>query len=559
MGEMSSRAYRDVLALPGARALIGASAASQIGNWAYNAALLGYVYSATHSAVWVGAATICRGLPYVLFGPLGGVVADRYPRRTVLLAGDALRTLLMAALAATVAGAGPVALVIALTALASTAGCAEKAATMALLPRLVGEVRLGAANALLHTVQALGVVIGPAIGAILLAVAPSWVAFAANGATFAASALLISAIRPDRAPAGRHTSGVGQLAAGMRTVRTTAFALWLIVAMAMAEFTYGAQTVQLVVYAQQSLGLGSGGYGVLLTAAGVGGLVSAVVNGRLATGKQVSLIVIVTGSLACAAQLAYAGVQALTIALVVTVIGSAGFVSCQVVGETALARIVPRDALGRVIGIFSAGSRIAIISGAVLASVLVASTSLRASLLTLGAAATLITLLCGLGLRGLDALNAQRAEALALRVNVLRGLPVTVGVPQIVLEQLASAAQFRPLPPGIDVVIQGAPAHAFYAVVEGRVVVHRDGEAVVRLGPGDSFGERGLLDRAPRNATVTTEMDTTLLRIEGSALLDALEAAPSLRPALDLSSTAPGVRGAESETAVVDDPRWAQT
>jgi MFS family permease len=559
MGEMSSRAYRDVLALPGARALIGASAASQIGNWVYNAALLGYVYSATHSAVWVGAATICRGLPYVLFGPLGGVVADRYPRRTVLLAGDALRTLLMAAIAATVAGAGPVALVIALTALASTAGCAEKAATMALLPRLVGEVRLGAANALLHTVQALGVVIGPAIGAILLAVAPSWVAFAANGATFAASALLISAIRPDRAPAGRHTSGVGQLAAGMRTVRTTAFALWLIVAMAMAEFTYGAQTVQLVVYARQSLGLGSGGYGVLLTAAGVGGLVSAVVNGRLATGKQVSLIVIVAGSLACAAQLAYAGVQALTIALVVTVIGSAGLVSCQVVGETALARIVPRDALGRVIGIFSAGSRIAIISGAVLASVLVASTSLRASLLTLGAAATLITLLCGLGLRGLDALNAQRAEALALRVHVLRGLPVTVGVPQIVLEQLASAAQFRPLPPGIDVVIQGAPAHAFYAVVEGRVVVHRDGKAVVRLGPGDSFGERGLLDRAPRNATVTTEMDTTLLRIEGSALLDALEAAPSLRPALDLSSTAPGVRGAESETAVVDDPRWAQT
>jgi MFS family permease len=559
MGEMSSRAYRAVLALPGARALIGASAASQIGNWLYNAALLGYVYGETHSAVWVGAATIFRGLPYVLLGPFGGVVADRYSRRTVLLAGDGLRMLLMAALAATVASAGPVALVIALTALASTAGCAEKAAAMALLPGLVGEVRLGAANALLHTVQALGVVIGPAIGAILLAVAPAWVAFAANGATFAVSALLISAIRPDRAPAGGRMSGVAQLAAGMRTVRTTAFAMWLIVVVAMAEFTYGAQTVQLVVYARQSLGLGSGGYGVLLTAAGVGGLLSAVVNGRLATGKQVSLIVIVAGSLACAAQLAYAGVRALTIALVVTVIGSVGLVSCQVVGETALARIVPREALGRVIGIFNAASRTAIIAGAVLASVLVASTSLRASLLTLGAAATLITLLCGLGLRGLDALNAQRAEALASRVKILRGLPVTVGVPQIVLEQLASAAQFRPLPPGVDVVVEGAPAHAFYAVVEGRVVVHRDGKAVVRLGPRDSFGERGLLDQAPRNATVSTEMDTTLLRVEGNALLDALEAAPSLRPALDFSSTAPGVRAPPSETAVVDDPRWAQT
>ena len=135
MAEPTARAYRDVLAIPDARALIGASAASEIGNWLYNAALLGYVYSATHSAGWVGAATICRLLPYVLLGPFGGAIADRYSRRTVLLAGDAVRVLLMAAVAATVAGAGPVALVIALTAVASAAGCAEKPAAMALVPR----------------------------------------------------------------------------------------------------------------------------------------------------------------------------------------------------------------------------------------------------------------------------------------------------------------------------------------------------------------------------------------------------------------------------------------
>ena len=559
MGETTARAYRDVLAVPDARALIGASAASQIGNWLYNAALLGYVYSATHSAGWVGAATICRLLPYVLLGPFGGAVADRYSRRTVLLAGDAVRILLMAAIAATVASAGPVALVIALTAVASAAGCAERPAALALLPRLVGEVRLGPANALLHTVQDLGVLIGPAIGAILLAVAPAWIAFLANGATFAVSAVLIWTMRPDPAPAGGHTPGVAQLAGGLQSVRTTAYALWLIVIVAMAEFTYGAQTVQLVVYARESLGLGSGGYGVLLTAAGAGGLVSALVNGRLSTSRRVSLIVVVAGSLACATQLAYAGVQVLTIALVVTVIGNAGLVSCEVVGETALARIVPREALGRVIGIFDAASVAAMVAGAVLAPVLVASTSLRSSLLILGAVALAITLLCRLGLRGLDALNAQRADALASRVEVLQDLPVTVGVPQIVLEQLAAAAQFCPLPPGVDVVVQGAPAHAFYAVVEGRVVVHRDGKAVVHLGPGDSFGERGLLDHVPRNATVTTEIDTTLLRVEGRALLDALDAAPGLRPALDLSSTAPGVHVPPGETAVVDDPRWAQT
>src|SRR5215471_7949725 len=558
MGDTTARAYRDVLAVPGARALIGASAASEVGNWLYNAALLGYVYSATRSAGWVGAATICRLLPYVLLGPFGGAVADRYSRRAVLLAGDALRVLLMAAIAVTVAGAGPVALVIALTAVASAAGCAERPAAMGLLPRLVGEVRLGPANALLHTVQDLGVVIGPAIGALLLAVAPAWVAFVVNGATFAVSALLVSTIRPDRAPAGGRTSGAAQLAEGLRTVRTTGNALWLIVIVAMVEFTYGAQTVQLVVYARQSLGLGSGGYGVLLTAAGAGGLVSALVNGRLSTSRRVSLIVVVTGALACATQLAYAGIEVLTIALAVTVIGNAGLVSCEVVGETALARIVPRDALGRVIGVFDAASVAAMVAGAVLAPVLVALTSLRASLLILGAAALAITLGCGLGLRGLDAVNARRADALASRVQVLQGLPVTVGVPQIVLEQLAAAGQFCPLPPGIDVVVQGAPAHAFYAVADGRVVVHRDGKAVVHLGPGDSFGERGLLDHAPRNATVTTETDATLLRVEGQTLLDALEAAPGLRPALDLSSTAPGVQVPPGETALVDDPRWTE-
>ena len=341
-------------------------------------------------------------------------------------------------------------------------------------------------------------------------------------------------------------------------MRTSAFALWLIVVVAMVEFIYGAQTVQLVVYARQSLGLDSGGYGVLLTAAGAGGLVSALVNGRLTTGRRISLIVTGAGSLTCATQLAYAVVQRLPIALAVTVIGSAGLVSCQVVGETALARIVPRQALGLVIGTFSAVSRAAIIAGAVLAAVLVASTSLRASLVILGVVALSITLLCGLGLRGLDALNARRADALASRVQVLEGLPVTVGVPQIVLEQLAAVAEFCPLAPGVDVVLQGTPAHAFYAVAEGRVVVHRDGRAVVHLGPGDSFGERGLLDQAPRNATVTTEMNTTLLRVEGHALLDALEAAPGLRPALDLSSSAPGVQVSSDETPLVDDPRWAK-
>jgi signal-transduction protein with cAMP-binding, CBS, and nucleotidyltransferase domain len=90
------------------------------------------------------------------------------------------------------------------------------------------------------------------------------------------------------------------------------------------------------------------------------------------------------------------------------------------------------------------------------------------------------------------------------------------------------------------------------------VVVHHDGAVRVHLGPGDSFGERGLLDNAPRNATVTTEMETVVLRVDGDVLLDALEAAPSLAPALNRSSTAPGVEVSPDEPKLIDDPRWVE-
>jgi MFS family permease len=302
----SSVAYREVLRVREARALIGASAVSQLGDWLYNAVLLGYVYEATGSAAWVGAATIFRLAPYVLLGPFGGMLADRYDKRTVLIAGDLLRCALMLALAAVVAADGAVALVIALTSLASAAGSAERPAALALLPRLVGESRLGPANALLHTVQDLGVVLGPAIGAVLLATTADYVAFIVNAGTFAGSAILLSRLRSRAPAAGAEdgTSAFAQLRRGVRSAATTRYVVPLLIVLGMVEFTYGAQTVQLVVYAERSFDVGAAGYGYLLAAVGAGGLLSALVNGRLAASTRASIIVIGTGVLFCATQLA---------------------------------------------------------------------------------------------------------------------------------------------------------------------------------------------------------------------------------------------------------------
>ena len=222
--------------------------------------------------------------------------------------------------------------------------------------------------------------------------------------------------------------------------------------------------------------------------------------------------------------------------------------------------MTPRDALGRIAGLFDASSIAAMLGGAVLASVLVKTTSLSASFWILGTVAVGLALASLLGLRGLDAASRKRSEALSARLAIVEHLPITQGTPQLVLEQLASASQVCPLPPGVDVVVEGAPAHAFYAVVNGRVIVHRDGDVLAHIGPGASFGERGLLDNAPRNATVTTEEETTVLRIEGDVLLDSLEQAPMLTTALDRSNGGRGrVEVPADERRLVDDPGWDET
>jgi MFS family permease len=555
-----------VLTIRDARSLIGASAASQLGDWLYNAALLGYVYAATGSAAWVGAATICRLIPYAVLGPVGGMVADRYDRRRILIAGDCARFVLMLVLAGVVAADGHVALVIALTALTSAAGSAERPAAMALLPRLVGETRLGSANALLHTVQDLGVVIGPALGAVLIAFAPASTAFAVNAGTFAVSGLLISSMRRASTPM-RTGTGLGdverafesagtQIGDGIRVVRTTPFVMPLMIVVAMAEFTYGAQTVQLVLYAQNRLDLGPQGYGYLLAAVGAGGLMSATINGRLASSTRVSTIVVAAGVTICVTQLVYAASDALVLALAVTVLGGVGIVSCEVVAETAIARVVPADFLGRVMGVLDSTQVVLMVLGALLAPILIANTSLRASLWVLGGAAMLVTITCLASLRGLDAVSRRRADELASRVAVLERLPIAADAPRMVLEQLAAASQICSVPAGVDVVVEGAPAHAFYAVIEGSVVVHRDEQPLAHLGAGSHFGERGLLDNAPRNASVTTEQTTSLLRLDGATLLDALQFAPNLRSVLDRSQSSAVTPVHVAGDDFVDDPDW---
>ncbi|HUP84652.1 MAG TPA: cyclic nucleotide-binding domain-containing protein [Acidimicrobiales bacterium] len=79
------------------------------------------------------------------------------------------------------------------------------------------------------------------------------------------------------------------------------------------------------------------------------------------------------------------------------------------------------------------------------------------------------------------------------------------------------------LPAGTEMTTEGRVGYEFYVIVDGKATVSKKGKPVATLGPGDAFGELSLLDRAPRNATVTadTDIDVVLLgQREFNALLD---------------------------------------
>ncbi|HXW33028.1 MAG TPA: cyclic nucleotide-binding domain-containing protein [Acidimicrobiales bacterium] len=91
------------------------------------------------------------------------------------------------------------------------------------------------------------------------------------------------------------------------------------------------------------------------------------------------------------------------------------------------------------------------------------------------------------------------------------------------LSQIERAADEEQVEAGNAIVSEGEEGRKFYLILQGEATVSRDGKKLTKLGPGQYFGELALLDRAPRNATVTAATPMTLLVLgdrEFSAVLD---------------------------------------
>src|SRR3984957_8316591 len=183
---MSTRegTIRAALGYPAFRSLLAGLAVSQVGDWMYNLALVTLVYQRTGSALWAGAATAARIIPMVVLGPVGGVIADRFGRRGVMIACDLARLVLMLGLALVAAAHLPLLLAPVIAALATAAGAPYLPCVSAVTPKLVRGADLPGANAARSAVAAAGLIAGPALRGVLLLTGSPAAAFAVNALTF---------------------------------------------------------------------------------------------------------------------------------------------------------------------------------------------------------------------------------------------------------------------------------------------------------------------------------------------------------------------------------------
>ncbi|MGH3472870.1 MAG: MFS transporter [Nocardioidaceae bacterium] len=522
------------------RLLMAALTASTIGSWAYSVALAVWIFNETGSAGWVGASTIGRFIPALLFSAYGGVLAERFERVRLMVRLDVVAGLVMVSLAVEVAIQVPVILAIATSAVVSTIATIYEPATAALTPQLVGERDLGSANTLRNTIDNVAVIAGPGLGALLLLAGPPWVAVAINATSYAISALLTARIRARSKPVdvteGGDVGPLRQMLVGAKAIFSSRTAAALVSYSLLATFIFGVDTVQLIVLSRDVLGTGAEGYGYLLAGLGLGGVLVAGVVTRLERLPRLGPVILTGMALYTVPTLLFLFVESPEVGFAVEVIRGAGTLAVDVLAVTALQRSLPNDLLARVFGAFNASLLGAILLGALAAPLVIDTWGLRTSIWLAGAAIPVASLAGWPVLRAMDRDSATRRAALEPRRRLLAACDLFESVSEGGLDELSGGAEELDVAVGATVVREGEDADAFYVIVHGLLGVTAVGEAAAgvtlgSMGDGEYFGEIGLIEQVPRTATVTAIEPSRLLRIDGQDFLAALtESTPS--PAL---------------------------
>jgi MFS family permease len=323
---------------------------SQCGDVAQFITLALLVYHLTASGLGVSGAVVAEIAPVLLLGPLAGPIVDRLPRVRVMIAADLARLVLAAVLAVR---HGDIAVVYAVAFGLSAGSVFFNPAAGSLLPALVREDQLLAANSGIWSAAVLSqVLLAPLAGLIAATAGYGW-AFAANAASFAISAALLSGLRTTEAPRPVSSASIwtqGREALGLlgrdRLLRALA------VAQALAALSAGATSALLVVLAARRLHASGGRYGLLLAAIAVGAFTGPLLLTRLSARARHPRAVLAAFGLRGLVDLVLASITALPAALAALVFYGVGTSTGSVTFSSVIQSHVPASVRGRVFSAF---------------------------------------------------------------------------------------------------------------------------------------------------------------------------------------------------------------
>ncbi|MEU0841962.1 MFS transporter [Streptomyces sp. NPDC005962] len=361
--------------------LWAAAVISRFGDALRGAALPLLAVSLTDSPVLVTLVTACGYLPWLLFGLLGGAIADRVDQRRAMWVVDGLRAVLMGGFAVAVwLGHATIGLLLALAFALTTLQTLFDNAATALLPSVVEREALSRANARLMTGQeVMGRFVGAPLVPVLLGLGVA-VPYVADAATYLVAALLVASLgaaAPDPAPRPSGGSMRRDIAEGIGVLWRDRLLRGLCVSTTLCNIGIGALIATLVLHVTGWLNAGDTGFAAVITVYGIGSVSGGLVAARVGEWLGEYRALLLCGAVQTAALVALGTIRSLAAAVAAMGVFAFAGIIWNVTEVTMTQRRSPADMLGRVSSAFRTLSIAGAPAGALLGGVTAAAWGLN--------------------------------------------------------------------------------------------------------------------------------------------------------------------------------------
>ena len=329
---------------------------SLTGSWLQSTAQAWLILELTHSALILGLLLTVQFVPNLLLQPFGGVVADRWPKRRLLILTQSCFAITAATLGITEAlHLASVWEVFVVVATFGVINVVDGPARQAFVPEMVGKRRMPNAVALNSMVFNGARVVGPAVGGVLIATVGTAVCFELNAISYLAVIAGLILMRPaELHPNQRLEGGVAAVLTQVREavgyVRRTPEVKLVIVLMAVVGTFSFNLTILITAIARTGLHAGAGGFGLLSAALGAGALIGAI---GVAYASRASIRGLLIGCAVFGLFLALAGqAPGMAVAMALLALAGGGMITYSAMSNSVVQTFTPGALRGRVMSLY---------------------------------------------------------------------------------------------------------------------------------------------------------------------------------------------------------------